>query len=412
MPGKMASILALSLLLAMQIGDVQATHCPPSGCPADVTDDVEFIQKRVNVEPPLEKVKADKGGETTDGSINGKGFDSEEGSIGQEEINSVFGRSDSGNGECISLTIHTKSWGYENSWDIPGCYSQLTGGACNGSGYESHRTYNESCCCPGKAVVEITCKCSYGDGWHGGYIHVEEAPMDPTVCVDTPGFKDEAQHSCSDWKGFSCRTDPAQHFYSAAGKAALLANCCESCNVCEAPTGCVDTPDFIDEGNHPCSAWAGFDCRTDPAQYYYSAQGKAALLWNCRASCASCDYTTTTTAGPSSSTQDGKKYCAQFSHGNSKTALVVLKPTTTTTTTTTPSYCVDISGLYMDSNTTQVAFLSQTGCFGLFKVTIHSRVFELPYTVFEHQFTIHAFRLTGNITGMPGVYTLTVPGAS
>jgi len=62
MAGKMASILALSLLLAMQIGDVQATHCPPSGCPADVTDDVEFIQKRVNVEPPLEKVKAGKGG--------------------------------------------------------------------------------------------------------------------------------------------------------------------------------------------------------------------------------------------------------------------------------------------------------------------------------------------------------------
>jgi len=68
MAGKMASILALSLLLAMQIGDVQATHCPPSGCPVDVTDDVEFIQRRVNVETPFEKVKADKGGDTTEGT--------------------------------------------------------------------------------------------------------------------------------------------------------------------------------------------------------------------------------------------------------------------------------------------------------------------------------------------------------
>jgi len=67
---------------------------------------------------------------------------------------------------------------------------------------------------------------------------------------------------------------------------------------------CVDTPNFIDEGKHPCSDWLGFNCRTDPGQYYYSAQGKAALLWNCRASCASCDYTTTTTAGPPSSRMD------------------------------------------------------------------------------------------------------------
>jgi len=282
----MAPIFALSLLLAMQIADVQATHCPPSGCPADVTDDVEFIQKRVNVEPPLEKVKADEGGETADGSVNDEEFDSDEESISEEESNAGSGASDGGNGTCMSLTIRTKSWGHENSWYMPGCYNPRYGGECGGGTLSSHKTYRETCCCPGKTVVELTCKCSYGDGWHGGFIYVQES---------------------------------------------------------------------------------------------------------------------------------GKYYCAGFLHGYSKRELVSLgtiSTTITTTTTTTAPSCIDISGLYTDPNSTHVVFLSQTGCFGLFKISLGgSRVFDLPYTVSGHQFTIHAFRLTANFTGIHAPHTLISPSA-
>jgi len=216
MAGKMASILALSLLLAMQIGDVQATHCPPSGCPADVTDDVEFIQKRVNVEPPLEKrvnvepalekVKAGEGGETTDGSINGEGFVKDEGSEGSDG-----GHTCSWNEAPLTLTVQTKSVGDKNSWSIDGCYEwdaakghpvPCAGGLQPKYGshresppYGSHQTYKASCCCPGvdpsmdgggRTDVELSCRSSdHWGGWHGGFIHVKENGMN--YCA---GFSD------------------------------------------------------------------------------------------------------------------------------------------------------------------------------------------------------------------------------
>jgi len=142
MAKSMALVLTLSLFLSMHMEGVQATHCPSSGCPADDTDDVELIQKRVAVEAPLEK----------EGAMN-------------ETCPSP-----------LHLSIRTSSWGYENSWSIAGCYLSGAGRPCAGGGsprYGDHRTYYASCCCPGKTVVELTWHdaCSYGDGKHGGFTH-------------------------------------------------------------------------------------------------------------------------------------------------------------------------------------------------------------------------------------------------
>mmetsp|Transcript_51454 Transcript_51454/g.96395 ORF Transcript_51454/g.96395 Transcript_51454/m.96395 type:complete len:568 (+) Transcript_51454:75-1778(+) len=84
-----------------------------------------------------------------------------------------------GTGENLTLHVRTSNWGYENSWYIAGCYLQDTGGVCAGGAayhhsYANHRFYSASCYCPGKTVVQLTCMCSYGDGWHGGYIAVQE----------------------------------------------------------------------------------------------------------------------------------------------------------------------------------------------------------------------------------------------
>ena len=65
---------------------------------------------------------------------------------------------------CMSIKVVTKSWGRENSWTFGSCSSSRT--------YSSKRTYTEKCCLfPGDQT--LTCKDSYGDGWHGGYIEIE-----------------------------------------------------------------------------------------------------------------------------------------------------------------------------------------------------------------------------------------------
>mmetsp|Transcript_55778 Transcript_55778/g.104860 ORF Transcript_55778/g.104860 Transcript_55778/m.104860 type:complete len:470 (-) Transcript_55778:192-1601(-) len=52
----MVLVFTVSILLAIQVGDAQAARCPPSGCPADATDDIELIQKHVKVDAPVEIV--------------------------------------------------------------------------------------------------------------------------------------------------------------------------------------------------------------------------------------------------------------------------------------------------------------------------------------------------------------------
>ena len=60
---------------------------------------------------------------------------------------------------------HTSAkWGNENSWTLDTC--------SNTSPHVSHATADAECCLhPGEYT--LTCKDSYGDGWHGGYVTIQ-----------------------------------------------------------------------------------------------------------------------------------------------------------------------------------------------------------------------------------------------
>ena len=64
---------------------------------------------------------------------------------------------------CKNIKIVTKSWGKENSWTLGSCSSAQK--------YKSKKTYTEECCQP-TGNYKLTCKDSYGDGWHNGYIEI------------------------------------------------------------------------------------------------------------------------------------------------------------------------------------------------------------------------------------------------
>ena len=65
---------------------------------------------------------------------------------------------------CKTVRIQTKSWGYENSYDLGKCGSQQIY-------HKNFMSYEEECCQPA-GLYTLTCKCSYGDGWHGGYLEI------------------------------------------------------------------------------------------------------------------------------------------------------------------------------------------------------------------------------------------------
>ena len=66
---------------------------------------------------------------------------------------------------CTTIKLVTKRWGNEISWSF---------GACNSEGqeYGNHNIYTQQCCQPAGSYP-VTCKDSYGDGWHGGYLKIE-----------------------------------------------------------------------------------------------------------------------------------------------------------------------------------------------------------------------------------------------
>lgn len=67
--------------------------------------------------------------------------------------------------KCVNVTITTKRYGSEISWTLGHCSNQET--------YGSYNEYSNQCCLSnGRHSLE--CKDSYGDGWHGGYIEVDE----------------------------------------------------------------------------------------------------------------------------------------------------------------------------------------------------------------------------------------------
>jgi len=64
---------------------------------------------------------------------------------------------------CATVKVRTSSWGSENSYAIGTCVSQEV--------YSSNSDYEEECCLePGSYALD--CKCSFGDGWHGGYVEI------------------------------------------------------------------------------------------------------------------------------------------------------------------------------------------------------------------------------------------------
>merc|ERR1711962_1240244 len=65
---------------------------------------------------------------------------------------------------CHNIKIETKSWGHENSYELGSCSSQQR--------YGSYENYEEECCQP-SGTYTLECMCSYGDGWHGGYIEID-----------------------------------------------------------------------------------------------------------------------------------------------------------------------------------------------------------------------------------------------
>ena len=64
---------------------------------------------------------------------------------------------------CHYINIRTESWGNENSYQMSTCASQKK--------YGNYANNVEKCCLP-KGTYNLDCKCSYGDGWHGGYLKI------------------------------------------------------------------------------------------------------------------------------------------------------------------------------------------------------------------------------------------------
>ena len=76
------------------------------------------------------------------------------------------------------MTTVTKDWGHEIEWNIGGA----THASCeNEQSYENDQEYTQQCCLPANATeFPITCKDTYGDGWHGGYLEINGE----TYCED------------------------------------------------------------------------------------------------------------------------------------------------------------------------------------------------------------------------------------
>jgi len=75
---------------------------------------------------------------------------------------------DGGDGEmkCITIKTQTRRYGFENSWTFGSCSSDQE--------YESKERYEQECCQPAGSY-DLVCECSYGDGWHGGYVQIGDS---------------------------------------------------------------------------------------------------------------------------------------------------------------------------------------------------------------------------------------------
>ena len=79
-------------------------------------------------------------------------------------VNSIFYCPD---GNCFDVQINTRKYGDEISWS-------LGKGKCSSSQeYGDNKVYTEQCCLS-PDDYELSCDDSFGDGWHGGFIQMQE----------------------------------------------------------------------------------------------------------------------------------------------------------------------------------------------------------------------------------------------
>ena len=65
---------------------------------------------------------------------------------------------------CLLIQTTTKAYGSDNSWSLGPCASNRS--------YGNNQLYDQKCCMSNGEYV-LTCKDSYKDGWHGGFIEIE-----------------------------------------------------------------------------------------------------------------------------------------------------------------------------------------------------------------------------------------------
>ena len=65
---------------------------------------------------------------------------------------------------CFELSLSTVSYGNEISWTLGTCSSNQV--------YGNGQTISHTCCLSG-GKHSLTCSDSFGDGWNGGYITIE-----------------------------------------------------------------------------------------------------------------------------------------------------------------------------------------------------------------------------------------------
>merc|ERR550539_289683 len=71
--------------------------------------------------------------------------------------------------EDVVVSLHTVKYADEISWDIRDSKGNFF---CHSDSYhESPFIYEKRCCVPPGAI--ITCKDSYGDAWHGGFLQID-----------------------------------------------------------------------------------------------------------------------------------------------------------------------------------------------------------------------------------------------
>ena len=110
--------------------------------------------------------------------------------------------------------------------------------------------------------------CQPVPGWGQSVLLQDSVLVRPAACTDAAQFQDESGYSCRGWVGFECAMARETWGYSAAGEAAVLANCPIACERCE--------PRADVSGEAECLAQAVRDTysRTATAEYGDQSSGR------------------------------------------------------------------------------------------------------------------------------------------